>query len=385
MIIGIPKEIMHGEDRVSATPETCAKMVADGHTVLVETGAGEGAYYHDEGYRKAGAELVSGAREVYERAELILKVKEPLFNQELGLHEVDLMRPGQYLITFIHPASPANHEMVKNMAKKGVIALTLDGVPRISRAQSMDALTSMSTCAGYKGILIAANLLPSFIPQIFSAVGVVKPLNALVIGVGVAGLQALATAKRLGAVTYAVDTRAAAREQAASLGAKVIDIGIPEELAQGAGGYAKALSHEMLEKERSIIAPELAKMDIIFLSALVPGRLAPVIITREMLKVMKPGSVIVDISIDQGGNCEATVPGEVADAEKVHVVGIKNIPGMLPASSTWMFSQNIYNLVRYLVRDGEIRLDTGDEIVRSILTTKDGQVVHEGAREAMGL
>ena len=234
-------------------------------------------------------------------------------------------------------------------------------------------------------MLIAANLLPSFIPQIFSAVGMVKPLNALVVGMGVGGLQALATAKRLGAVTHAVDTRAAAREQAASLGAKIIDIDIPDEMAQGEGGYAKALSHEMLKKERDMIAPHLEKMDIVFLSALVPGKMAPVIITRDMMKKMKPGSVIVDISIDQGGNCEATVPGEVADEGMVHVVGIKNIPGMLPASSTWMFSQNMYNLVRYLVKDNAISLDMSDEIVRGILTTKGGEIVHEGAREAMGL
>ncbi len=385
MIIGIPKEIMCGENRVSATPETCAKLIADGHKVLVQQGAGMGAYFHDESYAQAGAELVSDVRALFERADLILKVKEPQFNKDLNIHEVDLMREGQYLITFIHPASPSNHDMVKNLAKKGVISLTLDGVPRISRAQSMDALTSMSTCAGYKGMLIAANLLPAFIPQIFSAVGMVKPLNALVVGMGVGGLQALATAKRLGAVTHAVDTRAAAREQAASLGAKVIDIDIPEELAQGEGGYAKALSHDMIEKERAMILPHLEKMDIVFLSALVPGKMAPVLITREMMKKMKPGSVIVDISIDQGGNCEATVPGEVADEGMVHVVGIKNIPGMLPASSTWMFSQNMYNLVRYLVKDNAISLDMSDEIVRGILTTRDGEIVHEGAREAMGL
>ena len=385
MVIGIPKEIMRGENRVSATPETCAKLIADGHTVLVQKGAGMGAYFHDESYIQAGAELLSDVQSLFERAELILKVKEPQLNEELKIHEVDLMHAGQYLITFIHPASPANHEMVRNLARKGVISLTLDGVPRISRAQSMDALTSMSTCAGYKGMLIAANLLPAFIPQIFSAVGMVKPLNALVIGIGVGGLQALATAKRLGAVTYAIDTRAAAREQAASLGAKVIDIEIPEEMAQGEGGYAKALSHEMLEREKAIIAPHLEKMDIVFLSALVPGKMAPVLLTRGMMKNMKPGSVVVDISIDQGGNCEATVPGEVADEGRVHVVGIKNIPGMLPASSTWMFSQNMYNLVKYLVKDGGISLDENDEIVRGILTTKGGEVVHEGAREAMGL
>lgn len=385
MIIGIPKEIMRSENRVSVTPDVCAKLIRDGHSVLVEVGAGMGSYFHDEAYQAAGATLISNVQLLYSEADLILKVKEPQFNQALNTHEVDLMHEGQYLITFIHPASPSNHEMVKNLAKKGVLALTLDGVPRISRAQNMDALTSMSTCAGYKGILLAANLLPSFIPQIFSAVGMIKPLNALVVGVGVAGLQALATAKRLGAVTYAVDTRAAAREQAASLGAKVIDIDIPEELAQGKGGYAKNLSPEMVLKERGLIAPHLPKMDIIFLSALVPSKLAPIIITKEMVATMKPGSVIVDISIDQGGNCEATIPAEVAIESSVHVVGIKNIPGMLPTSSTWMFAQNIYNLVKYLIQDGKMVLNPDDEIVQGILTTRGGEIVHEGAREAMGL
>ncbi|NLC32827.1 MAG: NAD(P) transhydrogenase subunit alpha [Clostridiales bacterium] len=385
MVIGIPKEIMHGENRVSATPDTCAKMINDGHTVLVEAGAGLGSYFHDDAYEAAGAIITHDVASLYKEANLILKVKEPQFNASLNSHEVDLMHQGQYLITFIHPASPVNHQMVKDLAKKGVISLTLDGVPRISRAQNMDALTSMSTCAGYKGILIAANLLPAFIPQIFSAVGMIKPLNALVIGMGVGGLQALATAKRLGAVTYAVDTRAAAREQAASLGAKIIDINIPEELAQGQGGYAKNLSPEMLKQERELIAAHLSKMDIVFLSALVPGKLAPVIITKEMVATMKPGSVIVDISIDQGGNCESTVPAQIADEGLVHIVGIKNIPGMLPASSTWMFAQNIYNLVKYLIVDGQMVLNPEDEIIQGILTTKGGEVVHEGAREAMGI
>ena len=385
MIIGIPKEIMRGENRVSATPESCAKLVADGHKVLVQQGAGMGAYFHDESYAQAGAELVSDVRALYERSGLILKVKEPQFNTELNTHEIDLMRAGQYLITFIHPASPANHGMVRKLAENGVISLTLDGVPRISRAQSMDALTSMSTCAGYKGMLIAANLLPSFIPQIFSAVGMVKPLNALVIGMGVGGLQALATAKRLGAVTHAVDTRAAAREQAASLGAKIIDIDIPDEMAQGEGGYAKALSHEMLKKERDMIAPHLEKMDIVFLSALVPGKMAPVIITRDMMKKMKPGSVIVDISIDQGGNCELTDAGEVVVKHGVSIDGTKNIPGMMPTSSTWMFANNVFQLLSFLAKDGKIVLDRTDPIIESTLTTIDKQIVHRGAREAMGL
>ena len=383
MVIGIPREIMHDEGRVSATPETVKKMKADGFEVLVETNAGAGAFFADAEYAAAGAEIVADVAELYRRAQIVLKVKEPLFNREKGLHEIDMMHEGQYLITFIHPASPVNHEMVRRMAAKGVIGLTLDGVPRISRAQNMDALTSMSTCAGYKGILIAANDLPRFVPQLFTAVGMIKPINALVIGTGVAGLQALATAKRLGAVTYAADIRPAAAENAKSLGAKIIDLGVPAEKAMGQGGYALALDEQTLEQERAVLAEYVSTMDVIFCSALVPSKLAPVLLTEEMVKSMKPGSVIVDISIDQGGNCALTVPGETAVKHGVTIEGIKNIPGLLPTSSTWMFAQNIYNLVKYLNKSGTFTLDRNDEIVKGILTTIGGEIVHQGALEAM--
>ena len=220
MIVGIPKEIMHDEARVAAIPETVKKMVADGHTVLFEAGAGLGSFYADADYAAAGATLVADPEEIFAKADVILKVKEPLFNEAKGKHEIDMMHSGQYLITFIHPASPVNHTMVKNMAAKGVIGLTLDGVPRISRAQSMDALSSMSTCAGYKGILMGANDISKFMPLIGTAVGVIRPSNVLVIGTGVAGLRAVATAKSLGAVVYSADIRPSANEQAMSLGAK---------------------------------------------------------------------------------------------------------------------------------------------------------------------
>ena len=383
MVVGIPREIMHGEGRVSAIPETVAKLKADGYDVLVEKNAGAEAFFSNEEYAAAGATIIDDAAELYSKSDLILKVKEPLFNEEKGLHEIDLMHAGQYLITFIHPASPVNHEMVKKMAAKGIISLTLDGVPRISRAQNLDALTSMSTCAGYKGILMAANDLAKFIPQIFCAVGVIKPCNALVIGTGVAGLQAIATAKRLGAITYAADIRPAAAEQAMSLGAKIVDTGVSPDVAVGEGGYANALGEDWILKEREALKDVVKDMDIIFCSALVPSKLAPVIITEEMVKSMKPGSVIVDISIDQGGNCEITVPGETAVKHGVTIEGIKNIPGMLPTSSTWMFANNIYNLVKYLTKDGKIVLDTSDEIVAGTLTTVDGKLVHKGALEAM--
>ena len=385
MVIGIPKEIMHDEGRVSAIPETVKKLVADGNKVLVEKGAGVGSFFPDADYAAAGAELVDDVADLYKRSDLILKVKEPLYNEAKKCHEIDMMHKGQYLITFIHPASPVNHEMVKKMAKQGVIGLTLDGVPRISRAQNMDALTSMSTCAGYKGILMAASDLPKFMPQIFCAVGMIKPGNALIIGGGVAGLQALATAKRLGAVTYAMDIRPAALEQATSLGAKPIDPGVPAELAMAPGGYAQRLPDEWLEKERQLLAEKIKDMDVVFCSALIPGKLAPVIVTEEMVKSMKPGSVIVDIAIDQGGNCEITPAGTREVKHGVVLEGIKNIPGMLPTSSTWMFAHNIYNLTKFLTKNGKIELDFNDEIVKSILVTWDGEIVHAGAREAMGL
>ncbi|MPM32886.1 NAD(P) transhydrogenase subunit alpha [bioreactor metagenome] len=385
MIVGIPKEIMSGEARVAATPETVKKFIQDGMTVLVEAGAGVKSFYYDEQYKEAGAEMVSDAEHLYQRADLILKVKEPLFNDNVGKHEVEMMHKGQYLVTFIHPASPVNHKMVKQLADQGVIGLTLDSIPRISRAQNMDALTSMSTCAGYKGIIMAADDLSVFMPQMFTAVGMLKPANVLVIGTGVAGLQALATAKRLGAVTYAMDIRPAANEQAKSLGAKIIETGVPEELAVGKGGYAQKLSDGWLAKEREVLAGVLKDMDIVFCSALIPGKVAPVLITGEMVKSMKNGAVIVDISIDQGGNCEVTPAGKKEMFHNVMVQGIKNIPGLIPTSSTWMFSQNVYNLVKYLSKDGQVVLDLNDEIVRSILVTHNGEIVHEGAREAMGL
>lgn len=385
MIIGVPAEIMPGEDRVAASPDTVKMMKGLGLEVLVEKGAGEGAFFHDAEYTASGAELIDDCEELYKKADLILKVKEPLFNGKKNKHEIEMMHKGQYLITFIHPAAPVNHEMVKKMAAQGVISLTLDGVPRISRAQNLDALTSMSTCAGYKGIMLAGNYLPKFMPQIFSAVGMIKPVNALIIGSGVAGLQAIATAKRLGAVVHAADIRPDAAEQAGSLGAKIIDLGIPKEAAQGEGGYAQALPAELLEKERNILAPIVADMDIVFCSALIPGELAPRVITEDMVKSMRPGSVIVDISIDQGGNCVLTEPGIVTKKHNVTLIGIKNIPGMLPTSSTWMFAQNIANFVKYLVKDGEIKLDMNDEIIAKSLTTYNGEIVHKGARKAMGL
>lgn len=386
MILGIPKEIMQGERRVAAIPETVKKMVDGGAEVLFEKGAGIGSHFSDQAYDEAGARLVTDVEEIFSRAEVILKVKEPQFNREKNKHELDMMHAGQYLISFIHPASPANHQMVKQMADKGIIGLTLDGIPRISRAQAMDALSSMSACAGYKGMIMGINDLSKFIPFVTSAVGRLKPATVLVIGTGVAGLRAIATAKGLGATVYAADIRSEANRNAESLGAIIADTGVPEEIAVSADGlHANQLPEEWLMKERERLKELVAKSDIVFCSALIQGKVAPILITEEMVELMQPGSVIVDISIDQGGNCAVTTPGAIDVKHEVIIQGIKNIPGMLATSSTAMFSKNIYNLLTYLIREDKMNLDMSDEIVSSILVTKDGKILHEGTLEAMGL
>lgn len=383
MIIGIPKEIMHGENRVAVTPETVRNYILDGHEIIVEKGAGSGAHFTDEEYIGVGALIEEDVKKLYSKAQLILKVKEPQFNKTENLHEIDMMHKGQYIITFIHPASPINHQMVNAMARKGIIGLTLDSIPRISRAQSMDALTSMSTCAGYKGMLIAVDHMKKFIPQIFSAVGMIKPANVIIIGAGVSGLQAIATAKRLGAIVYAADIRPDAIENAKSLGAKIVDTNIPEKFAIGTGGYALSLTEKLLKKERSALKEAVADADIVFLGALVPGKVAPILVDEEMVLSMKPGSVIVDVSIDQGGNCSLTVPAEIIVEHEVTIIGIKNIPGLIPTSSTWMFANNIYNLVKHLIKDDELKLDLSDEILESILVTDGTKIVHKGTLEAI--
>ncbi len=382
--IGVPKEIMEGERRAAVTVDTVKKIVNQGGVVLIEKGVGTGAYITDEDYEKAGAVIISEAEEVYAQADIILKVKEPQFNEALQRHEVDLMKNGQYLICFLHPASPENREMVQKLVERKVVAYTLDSIPRISRAQSMDALTSMSTVAGYKSVLTAAGRISKFVPMIGTAVGMNKPATVLVIGAGVAGLQAIATAKRLGAQVYVVDIRADALEQAKSLGAKVIDPEIPADIAVGEGGYAKKLPAEWLQKERNLIKGYITQADIVILTALIPGKAAPVLITEEMIASMKPGSAVIDVAVDQGGNCAVTVPGKVVYKYQVSIDGTKNIPAGVPVSSTWMFAHNIYNFLVYLMeRKG--KPDEDDEILSACLVTKDGRLLHSGALETANL
>ncbi|MCK5835758.1 MAG: NAD(P) transhydrogenase subunit alpha [Desulfobacula sp.] len=385
MLIGIPKEIMKKENRVAALPETIEKFKKLGFDVLVETKAGAGAFTNDEAYRKAGADIAPDAAAVFSRSDIILKVKEPLFNDQFNTHEIDLMKENQILITFLHPATPSNHGDVKKLQHKNITAFTMDGIPRISRAQRMDPLTSMSAITGYKSIIIAAANFPKFIPMIGTSIGMIKPANILVIGTGVVGLQAIATGKRLGGVVKAVDIRPDAKKEAESLGVKVVGFDAPPELVIGEGGYAKALPKKWLEKEREELGPLVAESDIIILSALIPGEVAQHLITEKMVDSMKPGSVIIDVSIDQGGNCALTDPGKELMHNGVYICGIKNIPGSLPIHSSWLYANNLYYFVENLFKNGTSDIDMTDEIIKGSLVTYKGELYHQGTLKAMGL
>ncbi len=384
MLVAIPREIMPEEKRVAAIPETVAKLVKMGYQVAVESTAGDGVFFSDEDYKNAGAEIVVDARALYARADIVLKVKEPQFNEKLGKHEVEMMKDKCILVTFLHPAAPSNHKNIRMISDKGITSLTMDGIPRTSRAQKMDALTSMSTVTGYKSVLLAANHLARFVPMIATAIGTVKPAKFLIVGVGVVGLQSLATAKRLGGIVSAVDIRAKAREEAMSLGAKIEGFDVPEEVSTGKGGYARALSADWLNQERELLKPLIRDADIVILSALVPGEVAPILITGEMVASMKPGSVIVDVAIDQGGNCAVTDAGKVVCSNGVTINGMKNIPGRMAVHSTWLYANNMLHYVENLFKKGPGVIDFEDEIVRNTLVTHEGRIVHAGTLKALG-
>ncbi len=385
MILGVPKEILDNELRVAALPETVAEYVKLGFEVLVQASAGEGALRADAEYQASGAKIVGDPQALLAAADVIVKVKQPWFNQETGQHEVEMMRPGTVLVTFLHPAAPPNHDTIRMLAARNITALTMDDIPRISRAQTMDALTSMSTVTGYKSVLIAANRFPKFVPMIGTAIGTVKAAKFLVVGTGVVGLQAIAAAKRLGGSVKAVDIKQDARLAADSLGAKIGGFDLPPELAVGQGGYARALPPEWLEKERAALGPLVQETDIVILCALVPGEVAPVLVTEEMLRKMKPGSVIVDVAIDQGGNCAASEPGCETIRHGVRLLGLSNIPGTMPVHASWLYAHNMLNYIMNLFKHGLDQPDLDDEIVRHSLVTHQGKIVHQGTLKAMGL
>jgi NAD(P) transhydrogenase subunit alpha len=383
MKVVIPKEILHAEKRVAAVPETVQKLREKGFELVVQAGAGAGIFISDAEYERAGATIEKDVERLFAQADVILKVKQPIFNQAVGKHEADMMPRGSVLVTFLHPAAPDSHDMVRKLRDRGVTSFTMDGIPRISRAQTMDALTSMSTVTGYRSMLIAAQHLPRFVPMIGTAIGAVKPANVLVVGAGVVGLQAIATAKRLGAAVKAWDIREEARKAATSLGAKVAGFDVPRELAIAEGGYAKLLPGDWLKKEQEAIADVVADSDVVILSALVPGSLAPVIVTKAAVSRMRPGSVIVDVSIDQGGNCELTRAGEEIVEGAVTVSGLQNIPGRMAEHASWLYANNMFSYVDNLFKTVPGSPDFQDDVVQASLVTRGGKILFAPALEAM--
>jgi H+-translocating NAD(P) transhydrogenase subunit alpha len=372
--VAIPRERALDERRVALVPDTAAKLIAAGLNVSIESGAGAGAYTPDDAYEKAGVKVVKGVEALLKDADAVLKVQAP------AAPEVDLLKSGSVLISFLQPATQA--DIVKKLAKRGVTAFSLELLPRISRAQSMDALSSQASAAGYKAVLVAAGRLGKFFPMMMTAAGTVAPARVLVMGAGVAGLQAIATARRLGAVVSAYDVRPAVKEEVQSLGATFIELSL--ESQQGEGGYAREQSEEFLRKQRELIGEHVAKSDVVITTAAVPGRRAPVLVTGDMVKAMRPGSVIVDLAAETGGNVELTQVGKDVDIDGVTIIGTRNMPSTMPLHASQLFARNVMNLLLHLVKDGAITLDFQDEITKGSCVTHGGEIVNERAKQLVG-
>jgi NAD(P) transhydrogenase subunit alpha len=382
LTIGVPKETAPGEKRVSLIPETVTRLLADGVEIVVEAGAGEGSSISDEEYSAAGATIVPDARAVYERAQLVLKVQAPLHDGPVG-DELALLRPGTTLVSFLAPL--VSHDLVRGLAEQRVTALAVDTVPRITRAQSMDALSAMSTIGGYKAVLLAADNLPKFFPLLMTAAGTIVPAKVLVIGAGVAGLQAIATARRLGAVVEAYDARPVVKEQVESLGAKFVEIDTGSKDAEAAGGYARAATEEELRLQQEGLNAHVAKSDVVITTALVPGKPAPKLVPASAVASMRTGSVIVDLAGEAGGNCELSEPGETVVREGVTILAPFNIPSMMPVHASQMYARVIQNFLGLLIRDGQVNLDLDDAIIKGMCITHDGDVIQEQTRQVMNL
>jgi proton-translocating NAD(P)+ transhydrogenase subunit alpha len=373
MRIGIPAETFAGETRVAATPETVKKMLAAGHQVLVQQGAGNGASIPDAEFQGAGATLTTAA-DLYAQAEIVLKVRAP------SPEELAQMKAGTVLIGLL---VPHNAELVAAYAKQGITAFPMEKLPRTSRAQAMDVLSSQANIAGYKAVIVAANLYKRFMPMLMTAAGTVKAARVVVLGVGVAGLQAIATAKRLGAVIEASDVRPAVKEQVESLGGKFIDVPYEtdeeREAAQGVGGYAKPMPQSWLDRQKAEVAKRVAAADIVITTALIPGRPAPVLVTEEMVKAMKPGSVIVDLAVEAGGNCPLSELGKVVVKRGVTLVGEANLPGTVAADASALYARNLLNFLNLLCdpkAGGAMNINRGDDIIGGTLLCMNGEVVN---------
>lgn len=378
MKIAIPKERRAQERRVAATPDTVKKLVALGAQVSVEAGAGEASRFSDEAFTNAGATVVSDLSTLLGDADLVLKVQRPLLASDAeGLDELGAMKQGALLIGTLSPF--ASSEALQAYANAGITALTMEFVPRITRAQTMDVLSSQSNLAGYRAVLDAAYEYERIMPMMMTAAGTLAPARVMVLGAGVAGLQAIATAKRLGAIVSATDVRPAAKEQVESLGATFVMVESDESTAaETAGGYAREMSEDYQRRQAELVADTLKKQDIAICTALIPGRKAPTLITDEMVHSMKPGSVIVDLAVEQGGNCTLSKPGEVVDVNGVRIVGHLNVPSRLATDASALYAKNLLSFISPLINaeNGTLQIDWDDEIVAATTLTRDGQIVH---------
>jgi NAD(P) transhydrogenase subunit alpha len=364
------------------TPGALSVLKKTNVELFMETGAGVAAGMPDAEYVEKGVRL-AGREEVFAASEVILQVRSLGANLEAGRADLAHLRRGQAVIGFGEPLTSI--DAARDLAERGVSFLSMELMPRITRAQSMDALSSMATIAGYKAALMAADSLPRMFPMLMTAAGTVAPAHVLVIGAGVAGLQAIATARRLGAVVSGYDIRAAVREQIESLGARFVVLDVGEASAEDKGGYAKAMSEDFYRRQREAMANVLAEQNVVITTAAVPGKRAPILITRDMVRRMPPGSVIVDIAAERGGNCELTRPGETVEEHGVQIFGPVNLPSTIPYHASQMYARNIATFLKYLIKDGVFTLNLEDEIVRETLVTHAGEVVHARVREAMGL
>jgi NAD(P) transhydrogenase subunit alpha len=349
MNVSVPKETAEGERRVALVPEVVQRLTGDGLEVTVESGAGEGAHHPDASYEEAGARIGDALS-----GDVVAKVAPP------SAEEIGRLSEGSVLIGFLQPLTAS--ATVRALADRGVTSFAMEAIPRITRAQSMDALSSQATVSGYRAALMAAQELPRFFPMLTTAAGTIRPAKVLVLGAGVAGLQAIATTRRLGAVVQAFDVRSAVKEQIESLGARFLELDMGLEDAEAAGGYARQLTDEEQQRQRELLAEEIGKMDAVISTAAVPGRRAPLLVTEQAVKNMSPGSVIVDLAAETGGNCELTEPGEIVQRAGVTLVGLKDLPSTMPYHASTLFSRNVQALLLHLAPEGELTLDWSDEI-----------------------
>ena len=383
MIVGVPKEPFPGERRVALVPGVLPSLAKASLDVLVETAAGEEAGFPDSAYADKGARIAESHAQLFAEADVVLQVRSPGAAGEAGRADIELLRPGQTLIGFSEPlAEPA---VARAVAERGASALSMELIPRITRAQSMDALSAMATIAGYKAVLLAAGALPRMFPMMMTAAGTITPARVFVVGAGVAGLQAIASARRLGARVEAYDVRPAVKEQVESLGATFVELPLETSESEDAGGYAKAQDESFYRRQRETMTRVVATSDVVITTALVPGRTAPVLVTAEMVAGMAPGAVVVDLAAERGGNCELTQGDEVVVSPNgVTVLGPTNLTSTVPYHASQMYAKNISTLLLHLTKDGALALDLDDEITAGTLVCHQGQVVHPRVQELLG-